>query len=88
MASVERANKLRKYRPHEVLLCVLVALRQLLNQSTEIAIPTVFHVEVQVGRRFDVLATLVLDDVGVDQLLEDGDLGMELKALLLGHAVV
>lgn len=66
---IERADELRKDRPDEILLGILVVLGQFLDQSPQISIPTILHVQMQVRTCLDVFSTLVLDDVGMNELL-------------------
>lgn len=88
VAPIQGTHQLREDRPHEILLRPLPALRQLLHQPAQVAVAAVLHVQVQVRGGLNVLARLVLHDVGVDELLEDGNFGVELGALFVRHAVV
>lgn len=85
---VQRHDELAENTPYEALLCSLPLVLQVLNHSSEVAVPAVLHVQVKVLAGFEVLAVVVGDDIGVAQVREDLELGMELLALLLGHAKV
>lgn len=88
MAAVQRHDQLAKYAPHETLLSSLALVLQVLYDSTEIAVAAILHVKMQVLAEFEMLAVVVGDDVGVSEVREDLELGMQLLALLLGHAEV
>ena len=88
VASVQCANQLRKDSPHELFLSQHVPLFQLLDVAAQVAVAAVLHVQMDVGRALDVLSGVVLDDVGMAEVLEDLQFCCQLVALPVGHAVV
>lgn len=88
MTPVQGADQLRENRPHKVLLRILIGLVQLLHQAAQVPVAAIFHVQMEVGGCLDVFSALVLHDVGVDKLLKDGDLGVQLLPLFVRHPVV
>ena len=85
VAAVQGADDLAEDAPHKFLLAHEVFVLQVADDASQVAIAAVLHVQVQVLARLDVVALEVGDDVGVPQLLEDGQLGLELLAFLLRH---
>jgi len=88
MTPIQRSHQLREDTPHEVLFGQHIPLPQLLDIPAQVAVAAVLHVEVDVVGGLDVLARVVLHDVGVAQGLEDVELGGELGFLAVGHAGV
>lgn len=88
MAAVQGADDLAEDAPDELLLAHLVLVLQVADDASQVAVAAVLHVQMQVLARLDVVALEVGDDVGVAQLLEDGQLGLQLLALLLRHLAV
>ena len=85
VASVQGAHNLAEDAPDKLLLAHLVLVLEVADDASEVAVSTVFHVEVEVLRGLDVVALEVGDNVWVSEFLEDGQLGLQLFALLLGH---
>ena len=85
MASVESIHDLAEDGPDELLVGELVLVLEVLDDAAEVAVAAVLHVQVQVLRGLQVLALVVADDVWVYELLEDGQLGLQLFLLLLRH---
>lgn len=85
VATIQGGHKLRKDAPDESLLCVLVLGLKISNNTAQIAIATVFHVDVQVLTGFEMFAAVVSDNVGVAKGRKNGELCVQLLALLLGH---
>lgn len=85
VTAVESIHNLGEYGPDKFLLGKLVLVLEILDDATEVAVATVFHVEMQILRGLEMFALVVADDVGMDELLEDGQLGLELFFFLLGH---
>lgn len=83
MASVESEGQLAEDAPDEALLSSLALKLQVFDDSPEVSIATVLHIQVQVLARFQVLTVVVSNDVGVSEVGEDLKLGVELLALLL-----
>jgi hypothetical protein len=88
VAAVQGADDLAEDAPHKLLLAHLVLVLQVADDAAQVAVPAVLHVQVQILRDLDVVALEVGDDVRVAELLEDGELGLELFALLLRHLLV
>jgi len=88
MAAIQRPHQLRKDTPHELLLGQHISLSQLLDIPAQVAVAAVLHVKVDIVGGLDVLARVVLHDVGVAQGLEDVELGGELGFLAVGHSGV
>lgn len=88
VAAVEGADDLAEDAPDELLLAHEVLVLQVADGAAQISVAAVLHVQVQVLARFDVVALEVGDDVGMAQFLEDGQLGLQLLALLLRHLAV
>lgn len=85
VAAVQGADDLAEDAPDELLLAHLVLVLEVADDTSEVAVAAVLHVEVKVLRCLDVVALEVGDDVGVAEFLEDGQLGLELLAFLLRH---
>ncbi len=85
MTAVQRRDQLRKDAPDKRLLGILVLGSQVSDHSAQVAIATVLHVQVEVLGRFEMLAVIVADDVGVSQGRKDLELCMQLFTLFLGH---
>lgn len=88
MASVESEGELAEDAPYEALLSTLALKLQVLDDSAKVSIATVLHIQVQVLARFQMLAVVVGNDVGVSEVGEDLEFGMKLFTLLLGHPEV
>lgn len=85
VAAVQGADDLAEDAPDELLLAHLVLVLEVADDTSEVAVAAVLHVEVKVLRCLDVVALEVGDDVGVAEFLEDRQLGLELLAFLLRH---
>ena len=85
MAAVQGADDLAEDAPDKLLLANLVLVLQVSNDTSEVAVSAVFHVEVEVLRCLDVVAFEVGDDVGVSKLFQDRQLSLQLLAFLLRH---
>jgi hypothetical protein len=85
MAAIKRTDNLAKDAPYKLLLANLVLVLEVSDDAPQIAIATVFHVQMQVLGGLDVVPLKVCDDVGMPEFLENGELGLELFALLLRH---
>jgi hypothetical protein len=88
VAAVEGADDLAEDAPDELLLAQLVLVLQIADDAPEVAVPAVFHVQVQVLGRLDVVALEIRDDVGMAKFLEDGELGLELFTFFRRHLLV
>jgi hypothetical protein len=85
MTAVQGADDLAEDAPDKLLLAHLVLVLQVPDDTSEVAIAAVFHVEVQVLRCLDVITFEVGDDVGMSELFQNRQLCLELLALLLRH---
>jgi len=85
VAAVQSADNLTEDGPDEFLLGQLVFALEVLNDAAKIAIAAVLHVEVEVLRGLEVLPFVVADNVWMDELLQDGQLGLQLLFFLCGH---
>lgn len=72
MAAVQGADDLAEDAPDKFLLAHLVLVLQVADDASQISVAAVFHVQVQVLARLDVVALEVRDDVGVSKFLQDG----------------
>lgn len=88
MAAVESHDELTEDAPDKALLGPLSLELEVLDDATEVTVAAVFHVQMQVLADLEMLAVVVGHNVGMAQMREDLKLGMELLALLLGHAQV
>jgi len=85
VAAVQGADDLAEDAPHKLLLAHLVLVLEVADDTAEVAVAAVFHVQVKVLGCLDVVALKVGDNVGVSQLFQDGQFGLQLFALFLGH---
>lgn len=88
MAAIQSHDQLAKYAPNKAFLCPVSLELEVLDHSPEITIATVLHIQMQVLARLQMLTVVVGNDVGVSQVGEDLELGVQLFTLLLGHAEV
>lgn len=88
MTPIQRTHQLRKHLPHKLLVRKPVPILQLLDITSEISIPAVFHIQMQIMRGFEMFAMAVLYDVGVAERLENAQFGVQLILFFVGHAAV
>lgn len=88
VTTVQRQGQLPKDTPDKGFGRSLTLVLEIPNNPAEISISAVFHVQVQVLARLEVFSVVVLDNVVVSKMREDLEFGVELLALLLGHAMV
>jgi high-affinity nickel permease len=88
VAAVQRRDELAEDAPHKALLRVHAAVGQVLDDAAQVAVAAVLHVEVQVLALLEVFAVVVGYNVGMPQVRQDLELGVQLLALLLRHAQV
>jgi hypothetical protein len=72
MATVQCADQLRKNAPDELFFGVLILLLQPFDHLAQIAVAAILHVEMQVLRGSEMVPLVVLHDVWVTKLAEDG----------------
>jgi len=82
VAAVQCADDLAEDAPYKLLLAHLVVVLEVADHTTQVTVPAVFHVQVQILGRLDVVSLEVGDDVWVSEFLEDRKLGLQLFALL------
>ena len=85
VAAIKRRDQLRQYAPDKLFIGVLVLQLQSFDDLTQVSVPTVFHVEMEVLRGLEVVSLKVLHDVCMFEFLEDGELGLQLFAFFRGH---
>ena len=85
VAAVQGTDNLAEDAPDELLLTHLVLVLQVANDSSQVAISAVLHVKVKVLGCLDMVTFEIGDNVWVSEFLQDGQLGLQLFALLLGH---
>lgn len=76
VAAVQRADDLAEDAPYKLLLAHLVVVLEVADHATQVTVPAVFHVQVQILGRLDMVTLEVGDDVRVSEFLEDGKLGL------------
>lgn len=85
VAAVQGTDNLAEDAPDKLLLAHLVLVLQVANDSSQVAVSAVLHVEVKVLGCLDMVAFEIGDNVWVSEFLQDGKLSLQLFALLLGH---
>jgi hypothetical protein len=85
VTAVQSTHDLAEDAPDKLLFTHLVLVLQVTDDAPQVAVSAVLHVEVKVLGCLDVVAFEVGDNVWVSEFLEDGKLGLQLFALLLGH---
>lgn len=85
---VEGHDELAENAPNEALLSALALELQVLDDPTKVSVSTILHVQMQVLAELQMLSVVVGDNVGMAKMRQDLELGVELLALLLGHALV
>jgi hypothetical protein len=65
VAAIKCAHQLRENGPNEVLLSHLVPLLQFPDVSSQVSIAAIFHIQMQVMRRLQMLSMTVLHDIWV-----------------------
>lgn len=88
VTTIQRQGQLTEDAPDKRLASTLALVLQISNDPSKISISAVFHVQVQVLARLEVLAVVVLHDVVVSKMGENLELGVKLLAFLLRHAMV
>jgi hypothetical protein len=88
MASVESGDELAEYAPHKILWRADILALVFLDDLAEVSIAAVFHVQMKVAGVLQVVSLKVLDDIGVLELLENGQFSLKLLLFLLGHVPV
>ena len=88
VTTIQRQGQLTEDAPDKRLASTLALVLQISNDPSKISVPAVFHVQVQVLARLEVLAVVVLHDVVVSKMGKDLELGVKLLAFLLRHAMV
>jgi hypothetical protein len=88
VTTVKGQRQLTEDAPDERLRSPLALVLEVPDDPAQVPVPTVFHIQVQVLARLEVLSVVVLNDVVVSKMREDLELGVKLLPLLLGHAMV
>lgn len=83
VTAIQCKNQLAEDAPDKAFLSPLAFQLQILDDPSQISIATVFHVKVQVLTGFEVLSVVVGDDVGVSEVGEDLELGVQLFSFFL-----
>jgi hypothetical protein len=88
VAPEQRRSQLGQDAPHEVFGRQLAATLVVVDDLAQVSISAVLHVQVEVLGLLQVFALKVLHDVGMAELLEDAELGLQLFLLFLRHFLV
>lgn len=88
MASIQGQDELAEYAPDEALGRTLVLVLEILDNTAKVTITAVLHIQMQILAHLEMFSVVVCDDVGMAQVRQDLELGVELLALFLGHAEV
>lgn len=85
VTAIQGRHELCKDGPHQFLVGVRVLILMRLDHDAQISVAAVFHVQMQVVRLLVMFLLVVVHNVGMVELAQDVELGLELLPLLLGH---
>lgn len=88
MTPIQGHDQLAEDAPDKAFLGSLTLHCEVLDDTTEVAVAAVLHVQVQVLADLEVFTVVVGDDVGMAEGRQNLELGVELLALLLRHSEV